>query len=96
MKLAVLLAFLVILPGMRFDSLTPASGKAGDILTIAGDNFGSNCEITLGRKVVEVTSFIPTEIKFKAPRHTLGKKTLTIVCKDRMPVFERQVFEYTE
>jgi type 1 fimbria pilin len=96
MKLATIIFLLVILPGMRFDSISPASGKEGDTLTIKGDNFGSGCEITLGRKVVEITGHTSSEFKIRAPRHSIGKKTLTIVCKDRMPIFERQVFEYTQ
>lgn len=95
MKIAALLAF-VILSGMRFDSLTPTSGKQGTPITISGNNFGSDCEVTLGRKVVKIESLKPTEIKILAPRHTVGKKSLVITCKDRMPVFEREVFRYTE
>lgn len=84
---------LVILPGMRFDGVSPSSGKQGDIITMTGSNFGSDCELTIGRKVVEITELTPTRVKFKVPIHTPGVKSLSMTCKDRAPIFEHRVFE---
>ena len=91
-----ILILAVILPGMRFDSITPNSGKAGDAVTVTGANFGSDCELTLGRKVAEITELSYGTIKFKVPPHTKGKKSLIITCKERMPIFQHQAFEYTQ
>ena len=86
----------VVLQGMRFDSITPKTGKAGDAATVAGANFGSDCELTLGRKVARITHLSPASIEFTVPPHTKGKKSLMITCKERMPIFQHRAFEYTE
>lgn len=92
----VLLTMLVILSGMRFDSISPNHGKAGDSLTITGANFGSDCEITIGRQVTKIESLSSTEIKVVVPRHTPGLKSLSIKCKERMPIFQHRIFTYDQ
>ena len=66
-------------PMPRMTAADPDSGKAGDVITVAGENLEktlvSKVFLTDGKidTVVEVTEQAATSIKFKVPAKTSGR-----------------------
>ena len=78
-------------PIPQMQTVEPASGKSGDILTVTGANLGTDIVSALyltDGKVdtkVEITQQSATEIKFKVPASRTGRLALMVLTKGAAP-----------
>jgi hypothetical protein len=92
MKLSSVLAFLFVAAVMfaqdvmpRMSSVEPSSGKAGDVVAVAGENLDkanvAKVYLTDGKNdlTCEVTEQSATEIKFKIPAKATGRLAIMIL-----------------
>ncbi len=75
----------------RVVSAEPASAKAGDIITVTGENLGTNmvAKVYLTDSKtdlqVEVTEQTATTIKFKVPAKATGRMAVAVLTADKDP-----------
>ena len=75
----------------RMSSVDPGSGKAGDVITVTGENLDkagvSKVYLTDDKNdfVCEVTEQTATEIKFKIPAKATGRLALMILTTGKEP-----------
>ena len=75
----------------RMSSVDPTSGKAGDVITVAGENLDkasvAKVYLTDGKNdiVCEVTGQTATEIKLKIPAKATGRMALMILTSGKEP-----------
>jgi hypothetical protein len=85
----------------RMSSVEPSSGKAGDVLAVAGENLdkGSVGKVYLtdGKNDLEcaVTEQSATEIKFKIPAKATGRMALMILTTGKEPKLIEQPVKVT-
>lgn len=102
-----LLGFLVMgawaqQPVPRLNTVEPANGKVGDVLTVAGENLGKaivvKLYITDGKNDVEVemTEQTDTAIKFKIPAAAkTGRFSLMVLTSGKDPKYIEQPVKVT-
>ena len=85
----------------RMSSVDPASGKAGDEITVAGENLDKanvgKVYLTDGKNdlVCEVTGQTATEIKLKIPAKATGRLALMILTAGKEPKLIEQPVKVT-
>jgi hypothetical protein len=93
-------AFAQVMPKMT--TVDPGNGKAGDVITVAGENLEKNqvakVYLTDGKNdlVVEVTEQEPTSLKFKIPtKATAGRFALMLLTTGKEPKLIEQPVKVT-
>jgi hypothetical protein len=86
----------------RVNTVDPANGKAGDLITVAGDNLGKNqvakLYLTDGKNdvLVEMTEQQDASIKFKIPaKATAGRFALMLLTTGKEPKLMEQPVKVT-
>ena len=86
----------------RMTTVDPDNGKAGDLITVAGENLEKNqvakVYLTDGKNdvVVEVTEQAPTSLKFKIPtKATSGRFALMLLTTGKDPKLIEQPVKLT-
>ena len=86
----------------RMTTVDPDNGKAGDVITVAGENLEKNqvakVYLTDGKNdvVVEVTEQAPTSLKFKIPtKATAGRFALMLLTTGKDPKLIEQPVKVT-
>jgi hypothetical protein len=85
----------------RMSSVDPSSGKAGDEITVAGENLDKanvgKVYLTDGKNdlVCEVTGQTATEIKLKIPAKATGRLALMILTTGKEPKLIEQPVKIT-
>lgn len=88
-------------PMPRMTAADPDNGKAGDVITVAGENLEktlvSKVYLTDGKidTVVEVTEQAATSIKFKIPPKTSGRLALLLLTTGKEPKLIEQPVKVT-
>ena len=82
----------VVVPGAVIASFSATSGSAGYIITVEGDNFGTDAndvEISINGVDAEIVSITNTEIQFRVPDTETGALILVF---DKQQVIEGPIF----
>ena len=85
----------------RMSSVEPGNGKAGDVITVTGENLDKanvgKVYVTDGKNdvVCEVTEQTATEIKIKIPAKVTGRMALMILTAGKEPKLIEQPVKVT-
>jgi hypothetical protein len=85
----------------RMSSVEPGNGKAGDVITVTGENLDKanvgKVYVTDGKNdvVCEVTEQTATEIKIKIPAKATGRMALMILTAGKEPKLIEQPVKVT-
>ena len=85
----------------RMSSVDPTSGKAGDVITVTGENLGKDIVgkvyFTDGKNdiVCEVTEQTATSLKIKVPAKASGRMALMILTVGKEPKLIEQPVKVT-
>jgi hypothetical protein len=88
-------------PSPRMVSVEPDTGKAGDVLTVAGENLQKELVVKVylfdGKNDIqcEVTEQSATSIKFKIPAKATGRLALEVLTSGKEPKLMEQPVKVT-
>jgi hypothetical protein len=85
-------------PAPKLTEISPKQGLVGggETVTITGENFASDVEVSFGGLAAEVTSSSPKSITVTTPAHAKGKVDVVVTNDDKQQGISKEGFEYVE